>query len=169
MDPWVLDGSAKPMERIWCLYEVGPAKKFNKAFQIIINDGDLSNTSNKMIEEISKNFFKLRACYANTSRDSDKLAIQYRILDLVFRSMFISFEIFKMVMADDSDNDKVIFEEFDAHICSLTRIPILTSGFKVKSKTAYMRAIWMGAEVTVAYLKELTQHIGADLNKKERI
>ena len=74
-----------------------------------------------------------------------------------------------MIMADDSDNDKVIIEEFDAHICSLIGIPILTSGFKVKSKTAYMRAIWMGVEVTVAYLKELTQHIGADLNKKERI
>jgi len=37
----VLDGSAQPMHRIWCLFEIARAKRFDKDFQLITDDGDL--------------------------------------------------------------------------------------------------------------------------------
>lgn len=47
------------------------------------------------------------------------------------------------------------FEEFDLHICSLIGTPMFAAGMEANSATVCIRALGMGAEVTVANLKKL--------------
>jgi len=160
----VLDGRAEPMRRIWCLYEVGRAKDFNKQFQLIVDDGELAKASDKTLEEISESLLKLRASDATASRESDKYAIHYQILDPAIKRVCTSFEMYEQRLA--SNPSERAFRKFDLYICSLIGTPMFAAGLKAESRTVCMRAIGMGAKVTVADLEELTQRLSVDLNVK---
>lgn len=160
----VLDGSAEPMRRIWCLYEISRAKKFGASFQLITDEGHLGKAGVKAIEDISENVLNLRAGKANASVKSDKIAIHWRILDPKLVNRITSFERFKQSYEDMDDS---YYEEFDLHVCSLIGTPMLKAGMEAKSETVCMRAVGMGAEVTVADLKKLeTRH---DVNMKAKV
>merc|ERR1740124_1500919 len=62
--------------------------------------------------------------------------------------------------------DDFLFDAFDVHICSLIATPLLEAGLQNKSVTVCLRAIGMGAVVTVDIMNELTNSYGADLQAK---
>jgi len=161
----VLDGSAQPMHRIWCLFEIARAKRFDKDFQLITDDGDLEKAPIEMMDKISMNLIKLRASKANASNEDDKNAIHYRILNPYFKKSY-SFEFFKTILAPamskDSDSE-IYFVEFDRHVCKLIATPLLIAGIKAESKDVCMRAIGMGAEVTNTNLEALKQRHTIDM------
>jgi len=145
----VLDGCAEPMKRIWCLYEISRAKEFDQSFRLIVDDGDIEKADIKLVEKITEELLGVSAYTANASRKSDKDAIQYRIMDLTLKNSITTFETFKRYSVDDW-----WFTDFDLHICSLIATPMLSAGLKSQSATVCMRAIGMGAMVTVSDLKE---------------
>merc|ERR1740124_550221 len=161
----VLDGSAAPMHRIWCLFEIARAKRFDKDFQLITDDGDLEKAPIEMMDKISINLIKLRASKANASNEDDKIAIHYRILDPAFKKA-LSFETFKTIsgldISDGSDSE-VCFLEFDRHVCKLIATPLLIAGMKAESEDVCMRAIGMGAEGTKTDLEALKQRHTIDM------
>jgi len=157
----ILDGSAEPMRRIWCLYEVSRAEHFKKDFKLINDDGDLSKADIGIIDEISKSLIKLRASEANASNVNDKNAIHYRILDPAAKNLIGSFEHFKKEWA--SKKVEGAFVEFDRRVCQLIATPLFTAGMSANSKDISMRAIGMGAEVTVANLEALKHRHNIDM------
>merc|ERR1740124_2111994 len=62
--------------------------------------------------------------------------------------------------------DDFHFDAFDVHICGLIATPLLEAGLQNKSVTVCLRAIGMGAVVTVDILNKLTNTYGADLQAK---
>jgi len=157
----ILDGFAEPMNRIWCLYEIARAKDLNKSFQLITDEGDLGNASIKTMEDISKSLINLRASKAKASNQSDKDAIHYRIIDPGTDPGTI--EDYKKNFSPYLDTSMDWFVQFDRHICKLIATPLLTAGMKAQSKDVCMRAIGMGAEVTVANLEVMKQQYNIDI------
>jgi len=158
----VLDDQAKPMKRIWCIYEISRAHEFNQPFQLITNEGDITNASVETLEKISDCLLHMSAYDANASDQSDKIKIQYQILNPAWKSNFGSTEGFKRRYAELT---KVWFAHFDRHVCTLMGTPLLTAALKAKSKGVCTRAVRMGAKVTVANLEELSK---LDVNVTEK-
>jgi len=156
----VLDGSAEPMQRIWCLYEIARAKHFNKDFQLITDDGDLGKASIETMGKISMSLIKLRASKAKASNEDDKDAIHYRIIDPVWQKAISSFEFFKKWASNIRED---CFLGFDRHVCKLIATPLLIAGMKAGSEDVCMRAIGMGAEVTKTDLEALKQRHTIDM------
>jgi len=158
----VLDGQAKPMQRIWCLHEVSRANEFKQSFQLITDEGDIMNSNVKTLEEISECLLQLHAFDADASNQSDKIKIRYQIIDSAWERSVGSFEAFKK---NHSDVDEAWFGDFDRHICSLMGTPLLAAGLTSNSIDVCTRAMRMGATVTVANLEYLTK-LGVDVAKK---
>jgi len=161
----VLDGSAEPMSRIWCLYEVARAKHYAKPFQLIVDEGDLVNASIDTLNGISKSLLNVRAGKAESSNELDKQKIHFRILDPVRKNQYTTFEQYKTKLSLYGVKD-FFFDAFDVHICGLIATPLMEAGLQNKSVTVCLRAIGMGAVVTVDILNELTNIHGADLKAK---
>jgi len=158
----VLDGRAEPMARIWCLFEISRAKELAQPFELIVGEGPLAQSELKTLEEISEKLVAVRASDANASSKDDKLKIHYRILDPVRKRTMPDFAAFTLELEQDGI-DECYFEEFDVHICGLIATPLMEAGLAKKSATVCMRAIGMGATVTVEQLKDLTERVGVDL------
>merc|ERR1740124_876949 len=161
----VLDGSAEPMSRIWCLYEVARAKHYAKPFQLIVDEGDLVNAKIDTLNGISKSLLNVRAAKAESSNELDKQKIHFRILDPVRKNQLTTFEQYKIHISKHGVKD-YLFKAFDVHICALIATPLMEAGLQNKSVTVCLRAIGMGAAVTVDILNELTNIHGADLKAK---
>jgi len=158
----VLDATAKPMQRIWCIYEISRAEEFNKSFQLITDEGGIENSSVKTLEAISDCLLGLYAFDAEASDQSDKEKIQYEILTPWAKKMVGSFAGFKN---GDNEVERRWFDKFDRHICRLMGTPLLAAGLKLNSKDVCTRAIGMGATVTVTNLEEVTK-LGVDVAGK---
>ena len=63
----VIDGSAEPISRIWCLYEVSQVKHYDKPLQLIVDEGDLLNASVDTLNEISESLLKVWASEVKSS------------------------------------------------------------------------------------------------------
>lgn len=182
----VVDRTAEPMRRIWCLFEVSRAEYFHKNFQLIVDEGIVENASIETLKEISSTLVGVRAYKANSSDKMDKLKILYRILDPEYKILLgVTFDVFKS-MFDDDDNDdddydsdsdyadsddgckinEKCFRAFDAHVCSLIGTPLLAAGLKLKSKEVCLQSIGMGAIVTVDQLTEI--NVATDVKLKTR-
>jgi len=158
----VLDAHAEPMQRIWCLYEVSRAKKFNKELRLIVDEGGLEKATIETLEDISASLRKVRAFNANSSSQSDKDKILYRILNPSVTGVLYNFKAFMAYTKLNTDH----FSEFDAYVCSLIGTPLLAAGLIAKSKTVCLSAIGMEAMVTVKDLHELMQNLHVDVNTK---
>jgi len=75
----VLNAKAEPMSRIWCLFEIHRAKELNQSFELIGEEGSLTNSSTVNLEGIAEKLVNVRASKADASNDDDKLKIHYRI------------------------------------------------------------------------------------------
>jgi len=163
----ILDEDAHPMRRIWCLYEVYRAKEFKKEFRLIVDDGDLTSASLEQLEKISDRLTKLRAVTADSSFESDRRNILYRIMDegCAGRNGWDKFEKFNKASLEPAD--EWMWMEFDVHMCSLMGAPMFTAGMAAESASVCLQAIGMGANnVTVADLQTMKKQFGADLSAK---
>jgi len=158
----VLDAQAKPMKRIWCIFEVTRAKEFKKPFQIITDEGDIANASIETLDLISVCLLQLSAFEAEASDQSDKQKIQYEIIDPGFKSYVGSFEGFKN---NYTEVHKIDYGNFDRHICTLMGSPLLVAGLKLELVDVCLRALGMGAMATVANLEEAIK-VGVDVAGK---
>lgn len=161
----VLDDSAKSMRRIWCLYELYRAKELGKPFELVVDKGRLAKASVKTLEEISEKLLEVCASKADAGKDSDKIKIHHKILDERWKSEYASFESYKLQISQYGVKE-FFFENFDQHVCGLIANPLMEAGLVTKSDSVCLRALGMGATVTVDDLKDLNQRHGIDLQGK---
>ena len=78
----VLDSEDLPLTRAWCQFEVKRAKDLNiEVFELVTDEGPLAMAGSSILEAIGIRLCGLRTFNANTSREKDKLVIQYGILN----------------------------------------------------------------------------------------
>ena len=125
------------------------------------DEGRLAEASPKALLEISKGLLSLRAFRANASRDADKMAILYRVLNADLRQAYSTFETFSSFYGN-GDLEEDYFNEFDAHVCSLLGTPMLNASLELQNKELAACALGMGAAVSMGQLVEL-EALGVDL------
>ena len=89
------------------------------------------------------------------------MKILFHILDGVRKRAWPTLEQFK-IFVNLYGVEEFMFEEFDTHICGLIGNPLMEAGLAAGSAAVCLKAIGMGASVTVEDLEKL-RSIGADM------
>eukprot|EP00927_Polykrikos_kofoidii_P082734 TRINITY_DN8301_c0_g3_i1.p1 TRINITY_DN8301_c0_g3~~TRINITY_DN8301_c0_g3_i1.p1 ORF type:complete len:719 (+),score=56.55 TRINITY_DN8301_c0_g3_i1:59-2215(+) len=160
----MMDCSAEPLKRIWCLFEVSRAHELKKSFSVVDSkgargDGRPSSLLEEETTTLAETIAEVSAFKASSSCRDDKLSILYTIMDPARRARFSGFPGFKATLdgprpsygaVDDAD-----FSEFNDQLKRLLGTPLLRSRVEAGAASSALQWIEMGADCDVVMLETL--------------
>jgi len=154
----VVDRELMPFRRIWCLYEVSRATELGKPFRMLTEhmnaDGDCIGTKLNMDPcVLAKKLHEVQALNARASKEADRFAILFRIMNPVQRQRYESFESFKHRMEHPSSVLASVghssFSDFDMRVREHLSTPLLQCSLMTANLDASLR-----------YATHATLHLG---------
>eukprot|EP00971_Amphidinium_carterae_P137466 2724234-Amphidinium_carterae.1 len=129
----IVDDELSPFRRIWCLYEVKRAFELGKPFRMLAEttsvDGECIATKLNMDPcRLAKKLHEVQALNARASKDNDRFAILFRIMNPVQKQRYESFESFKHRMEHPSSKIAAVghssFSDFDMRVREYLATPL---------------------------------------------
>eukprot|EP00927_Polykrikos_kofoidii_P003370 TRINITY_DN11337_c0_g1_i1.p1 TRINITY_DN11337_c0_g1~~TRINITY_DN11337_c0_g1_i1.p1 ORF type:complete len:753 (-),score=77.35 TRINITY_DN11337_c0_g1_i1:28-2169(-) len=167
----VMDASAEPLRRIWCLFEVARARELGKLFHLVDDDGlrgegRPSSLFEEKTAQLAEKIQELSAFEAAASVADDTVSIWYRIQNPATRKLLPDFAGYKQAVINPLSKcvalNKSDFSEFDTALKRLLASPLLAAAAKADVGQDALRYVGMGADCDVSQLIAL-ENQGADL------
>mmetsp|Transcript_64015 Transcript_64015/g.152655 ORF Transcript_64015/g.152655 Transcript_64015/m.152655 type:complete len:710 (-) Transcript_64015:52-2181(-) len=172
----VIDEDLSPFRRIWCLYEVSRVSDLSKGFALVSAEGVhnaghgtcMAGKLNMTAAGLSKKLQEVQAFNAKASRDDDKLAILFRIMNPVAREKYPTVDVFKHRIKHPSSPVATIghmaFTDFDERVRELLSTPLFRTEL-CQGRVASALQYAMHARVTIRDLRRIVE-LGGDVNTR---
>jgi ankyrin repeat protein len=165
----VLDESAEPFRRIWCIFEVHRALFLRKRFRLQLGGSRPTESdpmcSQESLAQLTSSLRNVSAFEARASSDADRRAIWFRTVDANRKSRFSDFDAFQRHVAQPYASIETLcpedFSDFDASVRRMVATPLLEAALQQCSSRDALDYIGMGAECSASQLRELAE-LGAD-------
>lgn len=158
----ILDESAQPFKRIWCLFEVSRMREKGMFLELISNRGPVGRLWKEAagrpekqevlayIQQIEDELSQISAFRASASSLQDKHAIWHRIADYWLRKLPLS-----TVLSEGLFEDPDAFTQFDASIGALLAGALLDASHQASCTHMMSRYVGLGASFSHRHLEAL--------------